>query len=293
MIRLKNINNEVVKPVQVGAGIDPSKVKGANLIPELYANVFICAKKKSGKTQVIFKLLKSKIGKDTKVYFFVSTFYKDPLYQIMGKMLKAKDIEYEVFTSLLEGKADLLKEVLDEILNGQKGEGHEDDFKDDDEPGEKSCLSFVKIDEDPLAQEGTGEKKPRKPAKLSPEIIFIFDDLSTQLRAPSISTLLKFHRHIKSLVIISSQYPNDLEPASLQQCDVLMLFKGHPVDKIRKLHKDVDLSISLPLFERLYHDATKDKYNFLYVDTRNERYRKNFNKEYKFPEDNENDIVHE
>ena len=71
MIKVRKVNNEEVKPVQVQ--IDTRKVKGMDISTEAYANIFLCAKKKSGKTSAIFHMLKEFAGKDTTIYAFVST----------------------------------------------------------------------------------------------------------------------------------------------------------------------------------------------------------------------------
>ena len=49
-------------------------------------------------------------------------------------------------------------------------------------------------------------------------------------------------------------------------------------EKMIKIHKLLDLAIDFEKFWDLYHYATKDKYNFLYVNCRTEEMRKNFNK---------------
>ena len=282
MIRLKKINDEVVKPVQVGSGIDPSKIKAPDLFDELYCNIFICAKKKSGKTQVIFKILKNKVGKNTRVFFFVSTLYKDPLYIMMREYLDKKGIQWEGFTALNEEKVDVLKEVLDQNLQPPEEEDNEvEEIKES-----KNSLSCLSINDDiNEIKKNKKKKKSKKDKLLAPEIIFIFDDLSRQLRSPSVVSLLKMNRHMKSMVLLSSQYPNDLQPESIQQCDYILLFKGHPQEKLKKLWTDADLSIDEKRFLDLYHHATAEKYSFLYVDTRNESFRKGFNKEYKIDQE--------
>jgi hypothetical protein len=63
------------------------------------------------------------------------------------------------------------------------------------------------------------EPKQKKDKKIAPEIIFVFDDLSTELRDNDISTLIKKHRHFKTKVIYSSQYVNDLTPDSRNNTD--------------------------------------------------------------------------
>jgi hypothetical protein len=56
-IILKQTNNQIVKAIPI-PNVDTRPIKGFDLIQELYANIFLCARKKSGKTSVIFKLIK-------------------------------------------------------------------------------------------------------------------------------------------------------------------------------------------------------------------------------------------
>ena len=42
------------------------------------------------------------------------------------------------------------------------------------------------------------------------------------------------------------------------------------------LYEALDLSIEFETFEKLYQDATAEPFNFLYVDSRENLYRKNF-----------------
>ena len=76
MIKIKKINTEIVKPIPIHC-IPHDKIKGYCIFPDLYCNIFLVARKKSGKTSAIFKILKECIGKHTKVYLFASTIHKD------------------------------------------------------------------------------------------------------------------------------------------------------------------------------------------------------------------------
>jgi len=58
MIRIKKINNEKVKAIPIET-VSPDKIKGSAIFPDLYCNIFLVARKKSGKTSTIFKILKS------------------------------------------------------------------------------------------------------------------------------------------------------------------------------------------------------------------------------------------
>jgi hypothetical protein len=59
-----------------------------------------------------------------------------------------------------------------------------------------------------------------------------------------------------------------------------LIFKSFNREKLLVLFEALDLSIDFELFEQLYLDATAEPFNFLYVDSRENTYRKNFNKEY-------------
>ena len=171
---------------------------------------------------------------------------------------------------------------MTDILKTLQVEQEDSDDGDDDndvDPGpetEEQILSRL------MTGEGEKEKqrKPRKPKRIAAEHFFIFDDLGVNLRSPIINTLLKTHRHYKSKVIISSQYLNDLLPEARLQLDFVLVFGGNSVEKMKALHKDIDLSIPFDDFIMLYKDATKEKYNFLYIDARSEQFRKNFNELY-------------
>ncbi len=76
MIRIKKISKHNVKPIPVPS-VEPDKIKGYDLIPDLYCAIFICAKKKSGKTNTIFKILKECTGKNTHLYVVSSTVFND------------------------------------------------------------------------------------------------------------------------------------------------------------------------------------------------------------------------
>jgi hypothetical protein len=267
-MELKQINNMKVNAIPIKK-VNPDNVKGKDIFEELYANIFICAKKKSGKTSFINKILNECMGKDTKLIIFCSTINKDASYRHIIKKWKKKENEVITFTSIVEDKENQLKQLIEQLTINSES------YSDNSESSSSSEFEYIKT--------GTKEEKPkkkRKPKYIAPEIIFIFDDLSTELRNKEVASLLKKNRHVKAKLILSSQYPNDLEPSSLKQLDYLILFAGHTIVKLDKLHKDVDLSIPIDRFIELYRDATNDKYGFLYIDCINGKFRKNLNKEY-------------
>ena len=51
MIKIKKINNEKVKPIKNIVSIDPIKIKAYNMLPSVYSNIFVLAKKIQGKAR--------------------------------------------------------------------------------------------------------------------------------------------------------------------------------------------------------------------------------------------------
>ena len=272
-ILLKQINDYKVKTIKLPQ--NDLKIKGADLIRELYANIFLCAKKKSGKTIVLFNILKKCIGTMTKkVFIFCNTIYKDQAWKEIRNWFDNREIKYEFFTSIYEDGEDQLKHVIEAINNESK---QEEEVKED-----TNVMNVDKI----LARLGGMKKeikdieRKRKPKYLSPEYFFIFDDLSDELKNPSLNVLLTRNRHYKCKCLLSSQYLNHLLPASRKQIDVWIIFKGHPIKKQEEIHKDADISLPFSTFHQLYMYSTSEPFSFLYIDTRNDDYRMNFNKRF-------------
>lgn len=271
-VKFKKINDIVIKPLH-RSSTETQKVKGEKYFSEPYANIFLCAKKKSGKTNLIWNILKNCAGKDTKIIIFCATIERDDTYKQMIDCLEKRGNPVVTYMSITEERVDVLKELLTEL---RETVADEDDAEIE---VPYNPFPFIKTMEEGLAEEAKArkKKKAKKSKYLAPEIIFIFDDLSRELRKTSVSMLLKSNRHYKCKTILSSQFPNDLQPEALKQLDYCILFAGHDVKKLAKFHIDLDLSIPLEKFIDIYLEATNKKYSFLYVDTVNGTFRKNMN----------------
>jgi len=257
MFHTKRINNEIVRRVPLQEDEDTRPVKGANLFPEIYSNIFLCAKKKSGKTSALFSILKRCAGPKTRIIAFCSTLHKDPSWATIQMWAEHKDLPFVGHTSLKEDKEDL----LDDLITGLEKAENSD---------KKKLATLLDSDDEEEEQE-------RRPKYRSPEYIIILDDLSTELKSTSVTALLKKNRHFKAKIILSSQYLNDLLPAARKQLDYFILFKGHPRAKIDEIHRDASIAIPQEEFYNLYKFATEEPWSFLYVDTVKGEFRRNFN----------------
>lgn len=250
MITINKVNNKLVKPIDVPK-IPKNKIKGNELFEELYANIYLLGKKKSGKSSTIFYILKKCCGENTIVVIFASTVNKDRNWIHIVKWLKENEINHEIFTSIYEEKENHIKNLLEDLT-------HPDE--------ENKYLQF--------------NDKEENNDKIAPEYIIVFDDLSNEIKDKYIPVLLKKNRHYKMKTIISSQYYNDIPVDGRQNLDYFLLFPGIPQLKLEAVYKDSDIGIPFPIFIKCYEDATKEKYNFLFLDVREDKMRKNFSHEY-------------
>lgn len=258
----KKINNEVVREVPQLTEKDTRPVKGANLFPEIYSNIFLCAKKKSGKTSTIFKILKTCCGSNTKIIVFCSTLHKDSSWETIQAWADHYGHPFNGNTSLKEDGVDL----LDELVEGL----------------EKKTTPAAKIRN--ILDSDSEDEEEKKPSRTrSPEYIIILDDLSNQLKSSSLTTLLKKNRHFKCKILISSQYLNDIPPESRKQMDYWILFKGHPKKKLLEIYQDADISVPFETFEAIYDFATEKPFSFLYIDPTDGTFRRNFNYQIEVP----------
>ena len=268
MIKTKKINDFRISKIKLPA-LSEKKIRGGDLLP-IYSNTFICAKKNSGKTTVIFNILKKCVDKDTIVDLFVSTIEKDRSWLQIVDYLKNKGVTVNQSMSTVGPNGDdLIRKIIDQPVVFSDDE----DSDSEDEPN-TSYISLHNTEPD-------DKPKPRKrrKTKMAQKRIIILDDIGNELKKPSIDQLLKVNRHLHSKVILSSQYLNDLSPQARRQIDVWLLFTGCKKEKLSTVMRDCDTHLDYDVFEQVYKYATAKKYNFLYIDCHNSKFRKNFNEE--------------
>jgi len=265
---------KLVKPIELPK-ILVENIPGHELFSEPYPNVGIIAKKRSGKTSVLHHILRycvKKKHKNLRVFIFCPTAHRDPTYLEIQKLLEKRGSSCYITDSLdVHGSTSIVDSILSEIRStfispeDKKGVG-------------ATPVPLPKIDFGVPHVVGGKKIKKQKPL----EYIFIFDDLGSAMRHASIGNLLKTNRHYHAKVFISTQYITDLQPAALKQLDYFLCFRSFSEDKLEDIHRHLDLSIEFPEFLKLYKYATEKPYSFLYVDVRNDKFRKNFNEVIEF-----------
>ena len=271
-MKIRQINDAVVTAVPSRREEDIRPVKGATLFPKVVpSNIFLSAQTNSGKTSVIYKIVKECIDKNTTVIAFVSTLFDDDSWLTIQEYCESKKIPFVGHTAIKENGEDHLQALVDSLHEESKQREIKEKEKKAKIPKAKRHSLFWE-DSD---EEEDDEDKPSKSKYQTPRYLIIFDDISDELKAVSFQTLLKKSRHFKARVIISSQYLKDLSPMSRKQIYYYLVFKGESNDKLEIILKDSGIPLSLDKFITVYKHATQKPYSFLYV-SRTGQLRRNF-----------------
>jgi len=293
-MKTSKVNNVKIKPI-ITDSHPIEKIGAYQLFPEPYCNVGIISKKKSGKTSVLYNCLEKTANKNTHVWLFSSTIHRDDTYKAILEMLDKKKCQVSTFTHFIEDGANILGEIIDELKsindNGETDEPpvNEKSHYDRIQTTQVCKIKFTPINEKSNEQQEKEqerkyikEEKEKKKKTLYPEHIFCFDDLGSDMRNKYLSQLLKTNRHFKSKVFLLGHTLTDLEPSARKQLDYALIFKSFSEEKLKDLYKDVDISIDFEKFVQAYHYATLQPYSFLYISTKTDELRKNFNEKITF-----------
>lgn len=270
--------------------VNEKNIVGADMFPGiigLLANILLFAKKRSGKTNTLANILLTCAGKNTIIVIFCATFYKDLAWIEIKKKMDKLGLNYIIRTSLYnDNRNNELEILLNYIIKKSEYDAQMEELEKISKiPNQITGPISVKFN-DAIAIAGQGvihpidipnpEIKFKKEKEVAPEYLFIFDDLSSEIKDKQIARLMKINRNLRSKVIISTQYINDILPDARQQIDYCILFGKIPDDKLIEIHHDCGISLDFNVFKQIYEDATYEKYNFLKINTRDDTFSKNF-----------------
>lgn len=159
MISLKKINTQKVNKIPI-PDEDTRPIKGHDICEEVFANIFLCAKKKSGKTSALFKILKECVVKKTIIVIFCSTAYKDECWIQIRKYFTNKDMDIRVYTSIFEDGEDQLSNLIEDLKQEAKDE--EDKANEEPEDEVDKCddiLERLKYMDKPQDEESQRKKE--------------------------------------------------------------------------------------------------------------------------------------
>ena len=100
-LKITSINDFQVGKLRV-PHVDKSRVKGNKLFDEIYSNINLVARKRSGKTNLIYNILKKCSDKNTQIHIFCSTCLKDRAWVQIIKFLESRGNPVITHTSIVD-----------------------------------------------------------------------------------------------------------------------------------------------------------------------------------------------
>jgi hypothetical protein len=279
----KKINDyEIVCP-RVGSG--KKEWKGMDLFDIQYWVMACLGKRRSGKTSLIYTLIKAFTTKNYKFIFFVPTFWKDDSYEVIRNFLDKKKIPYQDFQSIEEDGVNNLDVVM-KVLEEKASEDEEEEGKEEEENNKEvkggACFGPPTAKDKEKVGKEVEKDKDKDKDKIENEWFIIFDDISTEIRNKAVLKLCKNSRHYKAKIILSTQSITDLHPHIFNQLDYVAVFKNFNLDALKQLYERIDPNISYEQFVNIYREIT-DKVDrrghspFMLIDRPNNKIRENLN----------------
>lgn len=242
-MNIKKISDFEIKPIKQ----DKNKkiIKHSFLFNDEYPNIFISASKGSGKSTLILRIIENMAVKrrgdnelSTNIYLFSSTYQNDPVYKKLIEICQKMKINITIYNN------DNYDEIFEELL--------------------------------PILDERAQKYDQMQNKYIYPLSIIVWDDID--IRNHYIYEILRTNRHNKICNILSSQNYKDLHPNSRSNLNFLLLFNMTPL-QAEKIHEEQLINyINYETFLNIFTSIKKlNKFNFLYINTKNGEIRKNFN----------------
>lgn len=248
-IQIRKINKEKVKPIPIL--VDSRPVKGGNLSPDPYMNVFLLAPTNSGKTCCLFHILKKIIGPKTNIIAFVSTQNMDESWNHIENYFEKEKIPIIIHDEIEENGVNHLDELIEYWKASRK--------KKNEEKEEINSVDLIKqlnhihnVED----SESEDEKIQKKVNYRYPENILVFDDMGDYLRDHKLNNFLKRSRHYKVKVLISGHDWTDLCPAARKQMKQFLIFHSNGINRLNSIYENMDCQIPFEQFKKLYDEAT-------------------------------------
>jgi hypothetical protein len=251
---------------------DKYPVLGAALIPDLYSSVACIGKVKSGKTTMVYNILKACSGYTdpkvrTKVIAFSGNLHNDPKYDAIKKMLQAKRVPFIGYTSIYQQDEQGHHDLLEEFMELVRKQGEEDREK--LAAWESGSMGKFMVGQ-PIGggwqdPPGPDEKRPflptidpflTKQGQQYPEYIIVLDDLAKEINKPIVGLFIRSYRHLRVKIVMASQHFVDPSSATRVNLKQWFLWRGLNVHKLKTIYESASPTCSLDRFIKRYKHAT-------------------------------------
>lgn len=293
----KKINDIEIKPVVKSTNKSAKTIRGFDYFESPYGVCNLIARTNSGKTNVIYRALEQLAAPGVNVMIFASTINNDQTFKKMIAMLKRKKCNVAAYDHFIQGGNNLVDNLLhilsnkaEEEIKKEKDRPHPVEQLKESKPHPKHPLAVCQwtngqFDPPKPAKEKAlakkAEKKKKKKTKIGPSWVLVFDDLSNLMTDKAIARLCTKARHFKARVFVSTHHINNLDLMARNMVDCYLLFGNISFEKILEIQEKIGYhhkgdTKKETLLHKLYMDATKKKYSFLYFDRFQNKFRKNF-----------------
>lgn len=277
-LKTTQINGLKIRPPDLNNGGKSKPIKGKEIIDTAYPNIYILAKKNSGKTTVIYNMLPKMASKRrTNIIIISSTVDKDATWIATIKKLEDDGFRVITFTSVVDDGINVIEDLLKMIDENKK------QLESDDE--EDSGYHILNMGKDRKYK----QKKPTIEGDIFDDFderddyLIVLDDVSTELKSKTLEKMMKKNRHYKIKLIVSSQHYADLPLGARKNIDLFLLFPLINDSILKNIYESTGCPYSQDLFISTYKRITSpDKpgeksYNFMYYDVATCETRKNLN----------------
>lgn len=265
MFKAVKVNNLKIKPI-VDTLNKKKKWRGSDIFKREYFSIALLSKTASGKTTVIANLIEKFASKNTVVIVFSSTIGQDDTWKAILNRLDEREIGHISDTHFKQGGENQITEILNTIEEDDKEEPEEEEEKPELQP------EYMRDNFTPE------EEIERKKKKIKFNYLWIFDDLSSDMRDKEVCRLVKKNRHYRSRVIISSQSLTDIKPECHAQLYALCLFTGITDTQLEKIYEKYQMFLPVEEFIAVYKKVTAERYQFLTLIPTEQELRINLNR---------------
>lgn len=273
---MKKINNVKITPFKTE--FENKKYLHEELFPNNnpFPCIFISSKRNWGKTTLLMNILLKCATNKTNISWFWTTALNDQIFKAGYKKLTKYKIKINLYDWLEDQKIE--KEKIEEDPNSKYYNQQSNEEQNEEQNEYENIIDRIY---DELSNKVNNEFETLKKCKiLYPLSIIIIDDMPNITRNKSIENLIKRARHLRCIIIISSQYIHDLSLACRSNLWYLILFSNISKKKLELIYNEFIHKFEFEDFLKIYYNATNEKYNFLYINCDNNELRKNFDIKY-------------
>jgi len=134
----RRLNDVKIDAIQI-KGEDKRLPKGKELFPSTYPNIALIAKKKSGKTNLLYHILKRCIDSHTDIHLFCSTAKRDSTYKDMIEYLEKQGnkvhVKLGLFEADMKGKRKRKINQLEQLIDSLAAKDNKNKKKDKNQKG--------------------------------------------------------------------------------------------------------------------------------------------------------------